>query len=87
MDIVTMNSKGQIIIPARLRKRYGLKPGTKVHFIERNNEILLQPATGESMRNQCGILKGGTPLTQMLLKERAKDKKREEAKIGKRGAR
>jgi AbrB family looped-hinge helix DNA binding protein len=80
-----MNSKGQIIIPARLRKRYGLKPGTKIRFIERENKILLQPITREYIHSLCGILKGRQSLTKELLKERALDNKREESKLKKPG--
>jgi len=82
-----MTSKGQIVVPARLRKRYGIKPGTKIHFIERNHEILFQPVTREYIRSLCGILKSDSSLTKELLKERARDKKREEEKLVKRGAR
>jgi AbrB family looped-hinge helix DNA binding protein len=35
MEEAAMTSKGQIVVPARLRRRYGLKPGVKVYFIER----------------------------------------------------
>jgi hypothetical protein len=56
-------------------------PGTKVRFIERENEILLQPVTKEYIQSVCGLLKSGTSVTQALLKERTKDKKREEAKV------
>ena len=87
MEVSTMTSKGQIVVPARLRKRYGIKPGTKIHFIERNHEILFQPITKEYIRSLCGILKSDSSLTKELLKERARDKKREEEKLVKRGAR
>jgi len=87
MEVSTMTSKGQIVVPARLRKRYGIKPGTKIHFIERNHEILFQPVTREYIRSLCGILKSDSSLTKELLKERARDKKREEEKLVKRGAR
>ena len=87
MEVSTMTSKGQIVVPARLRKRYGIKPGTKIHFIERDHEILFQPVTKEYIRSLCGILKSDSSLTKELLKERARDKKREEEKLVKRGAR
>jgi AbrB family looped-hinge helix DNA binding protein len=86
MEESTITSKGQIVVPARLRKRYGLKPGTKIRFIERNHEILFQPVTREYIHSLCGILKSDKSLTKELLKERALDKKREEATCGKRGA-
>jgi len=87
MDTAYVSSKGQLVVPARIRRRYGIKPGSKVRFIERENEILLQPVTKEYIQSVCGLLKSGTSVTRALLKERAKDKKREEAKLARLGAR
>ena len=87
MEKAYVTSKGQLVIPARLRRRYGIKPGTKICFIERDQEILFQPVTKEYIRSVCGMLKSETSMTQELLKERAKDKEREEAKLEKFGSR
>ena len=87
MEEATMTSKGQIVVPARLRRRYGLKPGVKVYFIEREDEILFQPLTGEYTRSVHGMLTSKTSVTQELLQERAKDKGHEEAKLEKRRSR
>lgn len=86
MEESTMTSKGQIVVPAKLRRRYGLKPGTKVYFIERNDEILFQPLTKETIRSVHGMLKSKTPVTKELLKERAKDKEHEDTRHEKRCA-
>jgi AbrB family looped-hinge helix DNA binding protein len=83
METAYVTSKGQLVIPARLRRRYGIKPGTKVCFVERDHEILFQPVTKEYIRSVCGMLKSDTLVTQELLKERARDKEREEAKLEK----
>ncbi len=82
-----MSSKGQLVVPARLRRRHGIKPGTQVCFIERDNEIIFQPITPEFVRSLCGMLKSDASATQELLKERAADNKREEAKLAKRRTR
>ena len=87
MEESTMTSKGQIVVPARLRRRYGLKPGVKVYFIERNDEIIFQPLTKEYIRNVHGLLTSETSVTKELLQERANDREHEEAKLGKRRAR
>ena len=87
METAYVTSKGQLVIPAKLRRRYGIKQGTKVCFVERENEILFQPVTKEYIRSVCGMLKSETSVTQELLKERARDKEREEAKLEKLGAR
>jgi AbrB family looped-hinge helix DNA binding protein len=87
MEEATITSKGQIVIPARLRRRFGLKAGTKVRFIEHGNEILFQPVTKEYIRNLCGMLTSETLVTKELLRERAKDGEHEEAQFEKRRAR
>ncbi len=87
MEESTMTSKGQIVVPARLRKRYGLKPGTKVNFIERDKEIVFQPVTKEYLKNVHGMLTSETSVTKELLRERSKDRGHEEEKLEKRGAR
>jgi AbrB family looped-hinge helix DNA binding protein len=87
MEAANMTSKGQIVVPAKLRKRYGLKPGTKVYFIERDHEILFQPLTKEYLQSVHGMLTSETPATKDLLNQRAKDKEQEEVKFEKRRTR
>lgn len=38
-----ITSKGQTTIPKRIRERLNLEPGDRVLFVERENEIVLQP--------------------------------------------
>ena len=83
----TVTSKGQLVVPARIRRRFGIKPGTSIRFIERNGEILFQPITKEFIRSVCGMLESATSVTRELLEGRARDKEREEAKVEKLGAR
>ena len=87
MDTAHVTSKGQLVVPSRLRRKYGIKPGTKIRFIERGNEILFQPVTREYIRSVCGMLQSETPVTQELLKERRRDKEHEERELEKLGAR
>ncbi|MGE5347016.1 MAG: AbrB/MazE/SpoVT family DNA-binding domain-containing protein [Acidithiobacillales bacterium] len=83
MDTAAVTSKGQLVVPARLRRRYGIKPGTKIRFIERPDGILFQPVTPEYIRSVCGMLSSDTSVTEDLLKERARDREREDAKLEK----
>ena len=68
--------KGQIIIPAKLRRKYGIKNGTKIIITEINDTIVLKPVTEQYLKNLQGSLKGKGGL-KALLGERAKDKERE----------
>ncbi len=87
MDTAYVTTKGQLVIPARIRRKLGIKPGTKVCFVERGNEILFQPVTKEYIRSVCGMLKSTTSVTEELLNERKKDREREETKLEKLRAR
>lgn len=87
METATVTSKGQLVIPIRLRRRYGIKAGTRVRFIEKGKEIILQPLTPAYIRSLRGLLKDYPSLTRELLEERARDKEREEAKFEKFGPR
>ena len=77
MDTAQVTSKGQLVVPARLRRKYGIKAGTKIRFMERDNEIVLQPLTRDYIRSVCGLLKSPTSATQELRRERARDRRRE----------
>jgi antitoxin PrlF len=41
MAAATLTEKGQIVIPAEIRARYGLTPGTQVEFVDDNGSIRL----------------------------------------------
>jgi len=41
MAAATLTQKGQIVIPAEIRARYGLTPGTQVEFADENGTIRL----------------------------------------------
>ena len=43
-ETLIVSSRGQITLPARLRKRYGIKGGDVVILEERGNEVVLKPA-------------------------------------------
>ena len=87
MESSYVTTKGQLVVPARLRRKYGIKAGTRVRFLERDREIVLQPLTGQYIRSVCGLLAEAGPATPELLKERARDRRREEARRGKPRAR
>ncbi len=73
--------KGQVVIPAKIRHRLGIKKGMKLYVEERNGEIILRPLNREYFQKMSGILKG-RGLTKALEESRAEDRRREEEKIG-----
>jgi AbrB family looped-hinge helix DNA binding protein len=40
---MNITSKGQVTIPQRIRRRFGLEPGTQVEFVTEGNKVVLKP--------------------------------------------
>lgn len=80
-DTATMTSKGQLVIPAPLRRQLGIRTGTKVHVQVEGTGLFLQPVTREFIRSLRGIMKGRPSLHDELLRERRRDLKREELRF------
>jgi len=64
--------KGQIVIPAALRRKYGIKAGTRIIVSDNDEEIVLRPVTEQYLRKLQGSLKGSGAL-EVLLQERQND--------------
>ncbi len=78
MTITRATVKGQVIIPARLRKKYNIKKGTRVAVLEgEGNVILIKPLSDDPIEASRGMLKGETSMIKALVQGR-----REEAKRG-----
>ena len=79
--------KGQIVIPAALRKKYGIKKGTRIQVYEKDGDIVINPLSPEVIKARIeklrGIVKGGPSLTKELEAERARDLEIEERKFEK----
>ena len=79
-----VTSKGQLVVPARLRRKFGLKAGTRVSFSEDYGRIVMQPVTKEYISSFRGIFKlrpGEKSAVQELLEDRAKERAREDREL------
>lgn len=78
MEKIGMNTyataKGQIVIPVALRRKYGIKKGTKIIITDSGDSIVLKPVTEQYLKNIQGFLKGKGSL-KVLVAERQRDKK------------
>jgi AbrB family looped-hinge helix DNA binding protein len=79
--IVTVSSKGWVVIPSLFRRQIGLKPGMKMVVTEADGKIVLTPQAGDPVDKLYGKLADGESLTGALMEDRAAEKKREKAKI------
>jgi AbrB family looped-hinge helix DNA binding protein len=77
---LTISNKGWVVIPAELRKKYNLLPGTEVVIVDYGGVLSIIPALKNPIKQGRGMLKGLPSLTQDLQKERGKERSREERK-------
>jgi len=73
VETTVVTVKGQIVIPFRIRRRYGIKEGTRVCLIERNGEIILKPLTTEYFNKMAGVLGKEAKLLEALRKEKERE--------------
>ena len=66
-----MSSKGQLVVPARLREELGLKAGVRVVFKKQGKGLLIEPGGYEAVMALCGKY-AGLPLEEDLAEERRK---------------
>jgi AbrB family looped-hinge helix DNA binding protein len=71
-----ISSKGQIVIPANLRKRYRLQEGSTVVFQEERGRLVLEPSNYEAIYALQGSLRE-FPLEADLDEERRAARRRE----------
>ncbi len=76
---ITTSAKGQIVIPATVRRQLGIKEGTRIVVTvdEENKQIVLTPITREYIHSLRGKYKGRGML-KALEEERERDRERED---------
>ena len=81
-QMATVSSKGQIVIPVELRKKFQLKAGTRVSIGERNGKITLTPNPYDELLALRGCLSHvDEDIEAWWMEEKRKEREREDAKI------
>lgn len=73
MPTLTVSTKGWVVIPVELRKKYGLTPGAQVQVVDYGGVLALVPLLENPIREAVGMLKGSSSLVQALLNEHAQE--------------
>jgi AbrB family looped-hinge helix DNA binding protein len=73
METSVVTIKGQIVVPVKIRRKFGIKTGTTIAFIEQNGKLIIQPLDKSYFESLAGIL--GTE--GKMLKSLMEDKKKE----------
>lgn len=88
METAIITTKGQMVVPAKVRRSLGIKPGTRVVVDLKEGSFEVRPITEAYIDSIKGILQrkpGEKPMTQELVEEHAAEVAAEEADIEKRG--
>ena len=77
MTISKVTIKGQVIIPAQLRKKFNIKKGTRIAIMEGEGRVIpIKPLPDDPIEASRGMLKGKKSLTKALLNDRQEGAKR-----------
>lgn len=76
-NTTTVTVKGQIVIPASLRRRHGIHRGMRVRLVDAGDDIIIRPVTSEFIQKFAGILPSTGDLERELRAEHARERRRE----------
>ncbi len=76
--IVKTSSKGQIVIPKKIRRELNIKKGQALEISLSGDHLEIRPLPADPISHLKGILKGGPSLTKELLRERKSDDEKHE---------
>jgi len=70
MHTTTVTTKGQIVIPASVRKKLNICKGEKLSVIERDGKIILEPIREDPVKAGRGMLATGGKVLRLLVEDR-----------------
>ena len=80
MENSVLTSKGQLLIPKRLREKYGIKPGVKITFEESKNGLMIRPMNEAYFNSFRGIFKSTGNIKEEIKEMKDEEKRLEERK-------
>jgi len=75
LDTVSFGTKGQVVIPRKLRKEFEIEDGTKATVVSTPEGILLKPITRTYIKSLRGKYKN-LPLMETLKEMKQEEKER-----------
>jgi len=75
----TVSTRGQVSIPAKLRKKFLIEPETQVEWIEEANAIKIVPLPKDPIKAFRGAGRGRYT-SKNLLRDRQRDRREEDAR-------
>jgi len=75
MNVVKATVKGQVLIPASLRRKYKIGRGTPLRVYGRKNHIVLEPFAQDPVEEGRGMLKTRGRVLKSLVEDRKREAK------------
>ncbi len=75
MRVVKATVKGQVLIPAPLRRKYRIERGTPLRVYGRDNRIILEPVVRDPVEEGRGMLKTKGRVLKSLIEDRKREAK------------
>ena len=73
MAIVTSTIKGQIVIPAGIRRKFGIVKGTPMNVYDQGNKIVIELLPKDLIQEGRGILKTKGRVLKRLINDRKEE--------------
>ncbi len=83
METSILTTKGQLLIPKRIRNKYGIKSGVKVAFLESPAGVVIKPMDAAYFESFAGLYKDSLPTPDEYLKGKKEEVNLEEKKMNK----
>lgn len=75
MTVVRTTIKGQVVIPAGIRKKYHISKGTKLVVFDKDGEIILKLLLKEPVKEARGRFRTGASALKALIEDRKEEAK------------
>ena len=72
----TVTTRGQTVVPAEIRRRYGIEEGSRLEWVDDGRTIRVIPVPADPIKALRGSAKG-EGLYDRLMEERARERARE----------
>jgi AbrB family looped-hinge helix DNA binding protein len=76
MMLTTVTTRGQTVVPAEIRRRYGIEEGSRLEWVDDGRSIRVIPVPADPVKALRGSAKG-EGLYDRLMEERARERARE----------
>ena len=74
---IRLSQKGWVVIPAFLREKHGLKPGSEVHVVDYGGVLSIVPVPADPIAAGLGLLQGEDSLTAFIAAEHRQEREHE----------